>query len=209
MSLIEFAELFEILSEVYLDPEADVRLRMAALAGRFPADEPDLAALRPDLEGLAALGDDPRRLAVEYVRLFMHGTTNQTVHPYESVQSRGRLMDQECLQDLRQLFDRADVRPRDDVAMPPDHLGLELEFMAFALGNLARSAGDEHSREHWRTIAEGMLNGHLMPFVRNFAVRLEEAEPEPYYRLACRLMVSGLGALEGRLAAKAADVPSR
>ncbi len=208
MSLIEFAELFEILSEVFLDPEADVKLRMSSLAGRFTPDEPDLAALRPDLEALAGLGEDPRQLAVEYVRLFMHGTTNQTVHPYESVQSRGRLMDQECLQDLRQLFDRADVRPRDDVAMPPDHLGLELEFMAFVLGNLARSSGDGHSREHWQAIAEGMLNGHLMPFVRNFSARLEKAGPEPYYRLACRLMVSGLGALDARLAAKAADVPS-
>ncbi len=209
MSLIEFAELFEILSDVFLDPEADVRHRMSALAGRFSADEPDLEALRPDLEALAGLGEDPRQLAVEYVRLFMHGTANETVHPYESVQSRGRLMDQECLQDLRRLFDRADVRPRDDVAMPPDHLGLELEFMAFALGNLARSAGDEHSREHWHAISEDMLNVHLIPFARNFATRLMEATPEPYYQLACRLMVSGLGALEARLAEMPADVSSR
>jgi TorA maturation chaperone TorD len=208
MSITEFSELFEILSEVFLDPEADVKLRLSALAGGLSDDGGVLESLRSPIQEIVRLGDDKRRLAVEYVRLFMHGTTNPTVHPYESVQSRGRLMDHECLQDLRNLFDRADVRPREDVAMPPDHLGLELEFLAFVLGNLASAPAGSISFEHWRSIAADTVESHLLPFGRKIVAHLDEADPDPYYRLSSQVLVAGLEQLECRLAGIASEVSS-
>lgn len=207
MSITEFAELFEILSEVFLDPEADVKLRLSALAGGLSDEGAHAERLRSPIHEIARLGDDKRRLAVEYVRLFMHGTTNQTVHPYESVQSHGRLMDHECLQNLKNLFNRADVRPREDVAMPPDHLGLELEFLAFVLSNLAKAHGDSESSDHWRAIAADAVERHLLPFGRKVLERVNEADPDPYYRISCQLLVDGLEELEARLAEDAVEVP--
>jgi TorA maturation chaperone TorD len=155
MVLESLAGVIELLSEVFLDPEADVKLRARALA-----DDASLpAGLREALRELAEASGNPREQSVEYVRLFLHGTTGATVHPYESVQLKGRLMDPDVLGDLKALFARADIRPRADLAMPPDHIGLELELLGYLL-RCARTGGAEETE----ALARDFMAAHVAPF---------------------------------------------
>ncbi len=190
--LASLSGVFAVLSEVFLEPEADVKIRLAELLNQCPVHCPGLEGLPVALAGMLEHCDPSQRQAVEYVRLFLHGSGNPTVHPYESVYTHGRLMAPECLEDLRALHEAAGIRPRTGVSLPPDHLGLELEFLAYVLERVAGPAGTE--AQGWQTIAETLLRRHLVPFGRHFVRRLEEAKPHLYYACAGEALVHGLHA---------------
>lgn len=183
---------FAVLSEVFLEPEADVKIRLAELLNQCPDECPGLDGLPVALAGMLRHCDPSQHQAVEYVRLFLHGSGNATVHPYESVYTHGRLMAPECLEDLRALHEAAGIRPRTGVSLPPDHLGLELEFLAYVLERIAGLDGAE--AQAWQVIAETLLRRHLVPFGRHFVRRLEEARPHLYYASAGEALVHGLHA---------------
>jgi TorA maturation chaperone TorD len=188
-------EVFALLSEVFMEPEADVKVRVQALLEKCPERCPGLEGLPEALAGMVRSCESPHDQALEYVRLFLHGNGTPTVHPYESVFTHNRLMDPECLEDLRKLHGAAGLKPKKGLPVPPDHLGLELEFLSFLLRNReeARAAG---SRNHspWEAIAGSMLRSHLVPFARQFRRRLDEARPSAYYASAADALVQSLHA---------------
>lgn len=188
-------EVFTLLSEVFIEPEADVKVRLQALLARCPERCPGLEGLPEALRGMVDSCESPHDQALEYVRLFLHGNGTPTVHPYESVFTHNRLMAPECLDDLRRLHGAAGLRPKKGLPVPPDHLGLELEFLAFLLRSReeARAEGSGDGTP-WGTIAEGMLRGHLVPFARQFKRRLDEARPSAYYASAADALVQSLHA---------------
>ena len=190
--LASLSGVFAVLSEVFLEPEADVKIRLAELLNQCPDECPGLDGLPVALAGMLRHCDPSQHQAVEYVRLFLHGSGNPTVHPYESVYTHGRLMAPECLEDLRALHEAAGIRPRTGVSLPPDHLGLELEFLAYVLERIAGLDGAE--AQAWQVIAETLLRRHLVPFGRHFVRRLEEARPHLYYASAGEALVHGLHA---------------
>lgn len=188
-------EVFSLLSEVFMEPEADVKVRLQALLSRCPERCPGLEGLPEALEGMVRHCQAPHDQALEYVRLFLHGNGTPTVHPYESVFTHNRLMAPECLEDLRELHGAAGLRPRHDIPVPPDHLALELEFLAYIL----RSRGESRrvgvgQAVPWEALAEGMLRRHLVPFARQFKRRLDEAKPAAYYACAADALVQSLHA---------------
>lgn len=194
MQLDTQADLFALLAEVFLEPEADVKVRLAALLGRCPDKCPGLESLPAAIRNMLEACEKPRELAVEYVRLFLHGDRLPTIHPYESVHTYGRLMAPECLNDLKQLYDQADIRPKAGMALPPDHLGLELEFLSYVLRNLDEAPEGSAEGETWRTLAGHLLRRHVIPFARVFTRRIENADPHPYFRFASQVLVEALTA---------------
>lgn len=190
--LASLARVFAVLSEVFLEPEADIKIRLAELLNQCPAHCPGLEGLPAALAGMLEHCGPSQHQAVEFVRLFLHGSGNPTVHPYESVYTHGRLMAPECLEDLRALHEAADIRPKTGVSLPPDHLGLELEFLAYVLARATESEASEAHR--WQGIAETLLRRHLVPFGRHLVRRLEEAKPHLYYACAGEALVQGLHA---------------
>jgi TorA maturation chaperone TorD len=194
MQLDTQADLFALLAEVFLEPEADVKVRLAALLGQCPDKCPGLEALPAAIGKMLEACEKPRDLAVEYVRLFLHGDRFPTIHPYESVYTCGRLMAPECLNGLKELYDRADVKPKAGMALPPDHLGLELEFLSFLLRNLDQSPEGSAEAQDWRGLAERLLGRHLIPFARIFTRKLENSDPHPYFRYAGQVLVEALTA---------------
>jgi TorA maturation chaperone TorD len=188
-------EVFSLLSEVFMEPEADVKVRLRALLQRCPERCPGLEGLPEALQGMVVSCEPTHSQALEYVRLFLHGNGTPTVHPYESVFTHNRLMAPECLDDLRKLHGAAGLRPKKGVPVPPDHLGLELEFLAFVLrGREEARASGSGTDTPWELLAEGMLRRHLVPFARQFRRRLDEAKPSPYYASAADALVQSLHA---------------
>lgn len=190
--LLALSDVFSLLAEVYLEPEADTVSRAATLVGICPETCRDMAGLPDALRGLIEHRGPAQQQAVEYVRLFIHGTSNATIHPYESVFTHGRLMDPECLSDLRRLHGEAGLHPRPEVHLPPDHLGLELEFLSYLVGQAASAPDGEAA--HWKGLAEELLRHHLVPFVRRFAGKLLESRPSPYFASAGHALVEALHA---------------
>lgn len=187
------SEVFSILSEVFLEPEADVKVRLAGVIGRCPERCPGLDGLPGALASMVEHCGKPQHQAVEYVRLFLHGNGNATVHPYESVFTYNRLMAPECLGDLKALHESAGIRPRKGLTLPQDHLGLELEFLSYILAGFAQ-AEDAEEQERWRETAGVLLRRHLVPFGRQFVRKLGDARPNPYFASAGDALVEGLHA---------------
>ena len=200
LDLKDASVLLGLLSEVFLDPEADPVGRLQNLA-----EETGDPILREGAAGLREALAEPREVAVAFVRLFLHADRGETVHPYESVHRSGRLMDPECLKELRLLYDAADIRPREDLQVPPDHLGLELEFLAFLLEQAAAAPEGSAARLAWSALASRMVEEHLVPFADSFLPRLNAADPHPFYRWAGRLLDHGLEAARRALSADAAS----
>jgi len=187
------SSVFSLLSEVFLEPEADVKVRLGEVIASCPAECPGLEGLPEALHRMMENCESPNGQAMEYVRLFLHGNGNATVHPYESVYTHGHLMAPECLDGWRTLHEAVGIRPRGDLHIPLDHLGLELEFLAYTLSRLAAEA-DPEELERLRTAAETALRRHLVPFSRRFVARLTEARPSPYFAGAGVALAEGLHA---------------
>ena len=203
-----FAELFALLSEAYLEPEADVGRRAASLAeDADSASGHHGAALRSALAGMAECRESPVERGTEFVRLFLHGAGNATAHPYESVHRFGRLMAPECLSALSELYEEAQIHPRADLSVPPDHLGLELECLAYALANLGGAPAGSPEQRRWADLAFRMVSEHLEPFAANFSQKVEAAAPSPFYHWAGEALGLGLGACRARLARLLPDAP--
>ena len=203
-----FAALFALLSEAYLEPESDVGRRAKALAdGAGPANGRPPAQIRSALSGMAECRESPVERGTEFVRLFFHGAGNATAHPYESVHAYGRLMAPECLAALTALYDEAQIRPRADLSVPPDHLGLELEFLAYALTNLAGAPEGSPEERRWAGLAHRLVTDHLEPFSAKFALKVEAAAPSPFFHWAGTVLQLGLTACRDRLAPLQAGVP--
>lgn len=191
------SQVLSLLAEVFLEPEADIKVRLLELLARWEEDGLTPPGIQAPLRAMVAHCPGPRDQAVEFVRLFLHGTAAATVHPYESVQMRGSLMAPECVDDLRDLYGAAGVQPRQSMHLPPDHLGMELDFLAYLLNRVASSRRRE--REQFRSLAVHLLRDHLLPFATTFGAKLSSADPHPYF--------AGAGeALGGTLAACAALV---
>jgi TorA maturation chaperone TorD len=187
--MLALSGLVAALSEVFLDPESGVSLRLKALE---PGLSPDL---RKSVRALLSTPTRPEELGPEYVRLFLHGSGSQTVHPYESVSLYGRLMAPEVLADLKRLRSEAGLRPKAGLSIPPDHLSLELELLAYLLERAARGAQDGR----WHQLALELLQTHLLPFAGAFCVRLESARPLPFYGAAASCLKAALAECERRL----------
>jgi TorA maturation chaperone TorD len=203
-----FSALFALLSEAFLEPEADVGRRAEALAADAAAGEGPPADVRAALADWTQCHQSPVEQGTEYVRLFLHGSGNLPAHPYESVQIYGRLMTPECLAALAALYEEAQVRPRTGLAVPPDHLGLELEFLAHVLSNLAEAETGSAEARRWLGLAHRMVVEHLGPFSDRFVEKLEAASPAPFFHRAGTVLRLGLDACRHELAAYSRATPA-
>lgn len=179
------ATVLDLLAEVYLLPDADVRDRAAGLAadGRLA-----VAGLEGVVSHLGCLSEAPAvDLEVEYVRLHLHGRP-LTAHPYESFYRAGLLADDACLDDLDALLRAAGVEPGGN-RVTPDHLGVELDLLALLLSGLADEGLEPSEREAVSTLAGRLLVDHLAEFVSAFVARVRSLAPDPYHLAASQLLM--------------------
>jgi TorA maturation chaperone TorD len=193
MSLALLADLAQILAEAFLEPDADLKEGLEELLNDLPG--PSLAdPLRRMAEHTLA----PQDQAVEYARLFLHAKDTDTVHLFESVQTRGHLMAAEVMGPLQAIYDEADISVQEDLAQPPDHLGLELACLNYLLGQLIE--GDSTEQPRFAELAQRLIRVHLRPFTQVVAEQLPRVAAHPYYLSAAELAGNLLPEVEKALA---------
>ena len=162
------------------------------------------AAVNPLAAGLAAIRDalpDPAsaaaidQLAIEYTRLFgAIGPTYGLSPPYESAQ-RKTAAAAELAAAVSVCYTDAGL-PAIDVSVPPDHLGVELKFMALL-------CHDE--MQHWqRNDAEkaaqslirqrNFLDGHLLQWVADYLHLVQTQAQYVFYRSVAALVLDAVPA---------------
>ena len=193
MSLALLADLAQILAEAFLEPDADLKEGLEQLQDGCPS--PSLAALLGRMATSALSAQDQ---PVEYARLFLHARDTDTVHLFESVQARGHLMAPEVLGPLQAIYDEADISLQEDLAVPPDHLGLELACLGYLLGQAIEADPEDCAR--FQELARRLVREHLRPFVARVAEQLPQVQAHPYYLAAAELAAILLPETEKALA---------
>lgn len=131
----------------------------------------------------------------EYHRLFL-GPRRPLAPPFESVYADGVAFGPSAVRLLAELRE-AGLEPSPGFRLPPDHVAVELEYLAHLVRRAedAAASGDRDAEAEWRSRARGFSDGHLNRWLPQLLRRLASAAPgSPYESLV-------------RAAAKAADVP--
>lgn len=118
-------------------------------------------------------------LEQEYTRLFL-GPGRPVAHPYESVYREGRTMGNTTL-DVRRRLAGEGLTP--SARILPDHVSIELAFMAHLTAREARAwdDGDEDGARDYLTRQESFLYDHLTVWLPQFCHRILSGRPLDHY----------------------------
>lgn len=159
-----------------------------------------LAALRSKdvIESLNELGSDfntilsskPQEilldeLSQEYAALFI---VPGGIPPYESVRLKD-LLNQEPAWKTEEFYKRCGLIIKDNCKTFPDHLGMELKFMAY-LSDKESSAWqdkDEKAAAEWGNLQKDFFSNHINKWVFGFLDDLDRFAFHPFYKEAARL----------------------
>jgi TorA maturation chaperone TorD len=193
MTLALLADLAQILAEIFLEPNAQLKEGLEELLNDDP-DPPFAEPLRRMVEHTLA----PQDQSAEYARLFLHAKDTDTVHLFESAQARGHLMAPEVLGPLQAIYDEADISLQEDLTIPPDHLGLELACLNHLLGQVIE--GDPARRLRYMELAQRLIRDHLRPLTAAVGEQLPQVVARPYYLAASQLAAALLQEVDKALA---------
>jgi TorA maturation chaperone TorD len=172
----------QLLSSMYLcKPSQESLTGWTSLLG---ADTPALLDdLKGALSGIDTTSDGIMEdLLWDYTRLFI-GPYKLPCPPWESVYtSQKKLMMQDAADDARRAYAELGL-VIDDLAVMPDHIGAELNFLAI----LYERAGErrEDQSDHVR-IGDAFLNDHLTKWVPQFTADMEIAAETHLYKALAR-----------------------
>jgi TorA maturation chaperone TorD len=119
----------------------------------------------------------------DYTRLFI-GPYKLPCPPWESVYtSPKRLMMQEAAAEVQNIYRGAGLIINSKDIMP-DHIGTELNFLSILLQRINTDGG---GATNYIKIAEKFLNEHLLKWVTQFTLDMEEAAASPLYKTLAHL----------------------
>ncbi len=163
--------LYRLLGYGFTYPGADFVAQMRERVTPLQDGRSGGLPLSPLLHAVEALEGLPlSRLQAEHTRLFINNFPRLPAPPHESVYREGRLMG-EASAELLALYGAwgLEVEP-----LLADHIGAELEFMAF-LAALPAEEETLAARRHF-------LHHHLLAWAPTFAKDVEQAAELPFYR---------------------------
>lgn len=151
---------------------------------------------------------DDRSLSGAYTRLFV-GPGAPLANPHGSVYLEGQLMGRST-EDAQRCYREAGLQPRTDRGELPDHIAVELAFVAYLL---EQEGVRPESVARWRERRLDFLRQHLLRWMPDFCALVRRADAHPYYtRLVNRLekvVREDLARLEPVLARNLAEVGER
>lgn len=126
---------------------------------------------------------DPRALIAEYHRLFV-GPGALPVPPYESVYREGWRVFGETTLKVKRQYEEAGYALDPSFTELPDHMAVELAFMALLAEEEARAweAQDASAAFSWLDRERAFLGDHLTRWLPGFCDRLLASTEVPFYR---------------------------
>jgi putative dimethyl sulfoxide reductase chaperone len=111
------------------------------------------------------------------------------VYLFESVYREGKLLQESTFQ-IARLYYEAGLQLSEAFKLPPDHIAVELEFMAFLFFNEAEAVREGHpEKANLAVRLQGeALQKHLMPFGLSVAERMEKHARTVFYRTLARTL---------------------
>jgi TorA maturation chaperone TorD len=188
------ARVYHFLSRAFLQPPdlaylksaadwcAELLIQQEILPGELVAAlEAMQAALAPEVTE-----ERVQEFQQEFVRLFRGLSPRYSPPPpYESVHREGRLWGASTVA-VRKLYRQWGLEPAEAFrGEPPDHLGLELQFMGF-LCEQAHTAEDEGRRREALQTQQAFLEEHLS-WIEAFEERTLTYDPHRFYEGLLRL----------------------
>ena len=183
---------YRFLGQAFAYPDASFvdRMRQGMLAPRpAPWLGDEGASLAEEIESLAALPLD--QVQGEYTRLFINGYPQLPCPPYESAYREKTLLGQ-ATGTVHDMYRQWGLEVNGALA---DHVGAELEFMAFLAG---LPAEDEICAAQ-----RAFLDDHLLTWLPRFAADVQQHARLGFYRALGRALVSFLEQEQGWLLGQA------
>ncbi len=178
----------------------DESLAGALAEGLFMTEPPDLlpAEEKEILKPLEAYGGADREallldLERDYTRMFF-ASKPRIAYLFESVYNEGRLYQESTFQ-IARLYHETGLKVNEAFKLPPDHIAVEFEFMAYLAFNEgeARAGGDREKEEYARAMQLKVLSEHLRSFALALGQRIADKADTDFYRAMGRLLVRLFG----------------
>lgn len=175
--------LYRFLGQAFTYPDAGFAARLRNLLGEthlstWEGGELPLAPLVREIKSLDEL--PLAQLQGEHTRLFISNHPHVPCPPYESAYREGALLGH-ATEATYNFYRRWGLEMSKEMA---DHVGAELEFMAFLSG----LPPDEETTAAQRTF----LRDHLLAWLPRFAADLEQHAHLNFYRALARLLIAFL-----------------
>ncbi len=107
---------------------------------------------------------------------------------YETAYSRGDMNTRDVYEDLFRFYEHFDIRLSDREKDYPDHLVVELEFMAFLAKKESEAIENGKDPQPYRLAQIDFLERHLKKWVFLLCERLNERIKEPFYQKTGELL---------------------
>ena len=167
-----------LLSNLYLcrPTKEAIQTWKELLSGEVPDS---LMGLEAAIEKMGLCSEqDFEDLLWEYTRLFV-GPYKLPCPPWESVyKSARRLMMQEACDEVIGFYDEMGLAI-DNPDVMPDHIGVELNFLAVLYGKMD---SDPERRPYYMATAKRFLDEHLLRWIPEFTMDMEEAADSAFYK---------------------------
>lgn len=162
-------------------------LKSGDVAGAFCELDPDFGRLLDGPDAGKLLND----LAEEYAALFL---VPGGIPPYESVRLHG-MLNQRPAGETEEFYRRCGLVMNEECRILPDHLGMELEFMAYAAGREAGAGkrGEANEAAKWAGVQEEFFRNHINPWVFAFLRDMQKFSFHPFYKGVASLIERFLG----------------
>jgi TorA maturation chaperone TorD len=124
-------------------------------------------------------------LSQEYAALFI---VPGGIPPYESVRLKD-LLNQEPAWKTEEFYKRCGLIIKEDCKTFPDHLGMELEFMAYLSDkeSTAWEEKDEKAAAEWNNLQKEFFSNHINKWVFGFLDDLDRFAFHPFYKEVAKL----------------------
>lgn len=186
------AGILRVLAGLYLEPPTAEQLdRIAAWADDWLAEAGDREEIADPLARLREANEaDPEHLRQEFTRLFRGISRSQSPKPpYESLYRDGQLYSS-IATEVQHGYRSAGLAVADaENNEPPDHLGIELQFLATLCEYAIDPEAGELSPSRARDAQEWFLDEHLLTWIEGLRGQLLQADPPGFYRAVLGLTV--------------------
>lgn len=170
--------------------ESDLREVICSYKEALDREEPCASRLITALNNIENYSQESDLLEFqkEYTRL-CHASKPRLLPLFESVYREGKLL-QESTVEVARLYYQAGLELAESFSLPPDHISLELEFMAYLCSQEVEAIREKNSvvLDKAKKLQKEMLTEHLKIFVPAFAERLQKHTKLEFYKAAGSLL---------------------